>query len=793
MTEHIIQTKQDFLDLKAFVTECGYKTVLSPDELKKDISDFNNLESVKVQFDSGEAFFVDARVSHSKDVLAWLKTLLSDNNEDLIYGKNKLERVVAIEAGDNFTEIFTEDKDGSLKIETINNEYWLLSAFKHDTSWFKLDGALFYNYMKKYSTRDEWLEERKKYKRYQPFSIWSDNEAAMVLQGFSYYKGMKPEDVSILAFDIEATTLEHTSQSKTLLISNTFRKCGKIVKKLFAYDEFKDEGEMLNAWCNWVREVNPSLIAGHNVFGYDLPYLHFCAKRNGVELNLGRDGSAIKFNEYDSQYRKDGSQSYSYRKAFIYGREIVDTMFLAIKYDAAARKYESYGLKNIIKEEGLEKTNRTFYDSSLIRKNYKDPVEWEKIKLYCIDDSDDALSLYDLMIPAYFYLANSIPKPFQDIICSATGSWINYLMLRSYLQHGHSIPRESAAENYEGAISFGSPGLYHNIFKVDVSSLYPSIILQYEVYDKIKDPKRHFLNLIEHFTKERLKNKKIANEEKSKYHKDLSEAQKIVINSGYGFMGASGLNFNSPQNASFITRKGREILQTSVDWAVENMFTVVNGDTDSISISYNNEELSEDDRKNILECINSLFPEKIRFADDGYFKHGCILKAKNYALEDYNGKIKIKGSALKASSKEKALKKFVNDVIVLLLHSESEKVLSLYNNIVKEIFTLTKIDDWTSKKTVTAKVLAGERTTEEKILTAISGTEYKEGDKVWVYFKEDQSLGLRETWKRDHDKITLVKKLFKTIEIFDAVLNVEQFPNYSLKKNKKLLDDLLKV
>ena len=33
-------------------------------------------------------------------------------------------------------------------------------------------------------------------------------------------------------------------------------------------------------------------------------------------------------------------------------------------------------------------------------------------------------------------------------------------------------------------------------------------------------------------------------------------------NSGYGFTGGQGLNFNSPESASFITKKGRELLNT---------------------------------------------------------------------------------------------------------------------------------------------------------------------------------------------------------------------------------------
>ena len=178
---------------------------------------------------------------------------------------------------------------------------------------------------------------------------------------------------------------------------------------------------MIDAWCNWVREMNPSIIAGHNIYTYDFPYLNFVAKSNGTTLALGRDGSDIYIASKPSQFRIDGSRSQEYHKVRVYAREILDTMFLSVKFDIASKKYESYGLKSIIKAEGLEKTGRVMYDAGQIRFKYKDPTEWEKIKAYCEHDADDALSLYDLMSASVFYSTQCVPKSFQSMIESATG------------------------------------------------------------------------------------------------------------------------------------------------------------------------------------------------------------------------------------------------------------------------------------------------------------------------------------------------------------------------------------
>ena len=70
---------------------------------------------------------------------------------------------------------------------------------------------------------------------------------------------MKHTEPSILSFDIESTGLFHNQDSKVLLISNTFRKNGQVTRKLFAYDEYDSQGEMLVAWCDWIWQVNSSI------------------------------------------------------------------------------------------------------------------------------------------------------------------------------------------------------------------------------------------------------------------------------------------------------------------------------------------------------------------------------------------------------------------------------------------------------------------------------------------------------------------------------------------------------
>jgi DNA polymerase elongation subunit (family B) len=222
-------------------------------------------------------------------------------------------------------------------------------------------------------------------------------------------------------------------------------------------------------------------------------------------------------------------------------------------------------------------------------------------------------------------------------------------------------------------------------------------------------------------------------------------------------------------------------------------FTLVNMDTDSISISKADKTyISKEERDQLLEEINSILPQMIRMDDDGFFDTVIVLKAKNYILYDGN-KIKIKGSALKASGKGDAEKGLIKEFIdtIIHVHDEAEryhKLLSIYARYVQEaifIDTQEEMSRWTARKTISEKIMTSERENEAKVRRAIEGTDYVEGDRVRVFFMPDDSLCLIENFNGEYDRRKLLDKIYKTVLIFNTILPVkEMFPNYSLKRNR---------
>lgn len=486
--------------------------------------------------------------------------------DPLLFGKNQVERIVGLEITDDLVEAFILDDKGNVSSQFFPHRYWLLANRRLGRSFQELQGNLHYKYGIQFSNQVDWYKAKKQLYHEDILVVHNVQEACMIKDGYTYYKGLKPKEVPVLSFDIETTGLNHDATSKVLLIANTFRKNNSTIRKMFCYNDFPSQKEMIDSWCDWVREIDPSIITGHNIISYDLPYLNYIATKEDTSLFLGRDESTIMISNYPAKFRVDGSRDMEYHRIKCYGRELIDTMFLAIKYDVATKKYENYRLKNIIAQEGLEVANRQFYDADQIRYKYHIPEEWEKIKRYAEMDGDDALALFDLMSPSFFYMCQNVPRSFQHVNESATGALINGMLMRGYLQDKHCLPKADNVEHFQGGISFGLPGIYRNCFKLDIKSAYPSSVLIYKLYDKIKDPKAYMLKLCEHFTYQRFEYKKQYQKTGDEYYKALDAAAKIFINSIFGFCGAPGLCFNSPKIAAKIAESTREFLEKGMIW-----------------------------------------------------------------------------------------------------------------------------------------------------------------------------------------------------------------------------------
>jgi hypothetical protein len=219
------------------------------------------------------------------------------------------------------------------------------------------------------------------------------------------------------------------------------------------------------------------------------------------------------------------------------------------------------------------------------------------------------------------------------------------------------------------------------------------------------------------------------------------------------------------------------------------------GPVDTDSISFCKPDMSEFTQEEInilLKEINDLSPEYMDWENDGLYSGVIVAKAKNYILFDGKKKI-VKGSSFKSATKSIALKAFINEIIELMLHDQTNYI-EVYNRYVKMIYQIKTQEDmklWATKKTLTDRVLESERLNESKVRDALQDSEYSEGDKFYMFYKSDDSLSLVENFNGEYNTKRLVKALYDTTKTFATIIDHSMFINYSLKRHQKELDILL--
>jgi DNA polymerase elongation subunit (family B) len=232
-------------------------------------------------------------------------------------------------------------------------------------------------------------------------------------------------------------------------------------------------------------------------------------------------------------------------------------------------------------------------------------------------------------------------------------------------------------------------------------------------------------------------------------------------------------------------------------------FIICNGDTDSIMICKQDmSSWSKEEQESLLEEINSLLPKEIRFANDGVFTKAVILKAKNYIMIDEKGKRKMKGSSLKSSTLEPALKDMLGEFIEAILADRLQDLMPIYERYINLALGITDISKWCTKKSLSPTTYNSERKNETDIIDAIKGSEYKSGDRVYLYAKSKvieldefyktgpkkgqrktkkvKVYGLQENFNGDYDKQCYVDKVLATTKRFSTVIDTSIFRKYTV-------------
>jgi DNA polymerase I len=673
-----------------------------------------------------------------------------------LFGKDPTPYIVAVEPIDARIRLFI--REGG-QIRTVEEPFrpWLLSDMRMEMDgvhWQELKGELEGRRMLKHLAvcdGREAFEDLRRALRDAHREIIAYGSLArqyLMQSGKTLFKGMTFADLHRVQLDIETTALTPDQQGAQVLMIALSDTRG--------YEALLDgdEKQILEQLIERIQALDPDVIEGHNLFGFDVPYLAARAKAVGVPLRLGRDGSELRLGS--PRQCIIGANSRTFTPAFVHGRHLIDTYLSVQRFDIGRGDLESYGLKEATQQLGIAAPDRIYLEREQIPDLWRtDP---ETVRRYCLQDVHETRRLADLTLPTEFYQCQMLPDTLQNLATIGTGEKANLLFLRAYLAEGHAVPAPQEAREYPGGYTeVRQVGLIPRIVKADVESLYPSVMLRYGIKPRA-DHLNVFLPTLERLRRLRLDAKARAKQTQgaeSAYWDGLQNSFKILVNSYYGYLG-SPFHFNDYNAAEQVTLTGQELVKQIAAEIERQGGMVVEIDTDGVYFQPPPEVQTEADEIAFVERVGAVLPEGIRLAYDGRYKAMLSLKTKNYVLQGYDGKLTFKGASLRSRADEKFGREFLNSAIQWLLNGEPERVVAEYQRLARAILNgEVDIEQLCRRERVTAK---SKQHTHPLYPLA---RRFQIGDYIMVYRKRDGSLGLLEEYAGDEDREHYVEKLYK--------------------------------
>ena len=439
------------------------------------------------------------------------------------------------------------------------------------------------------------------------------------------------------AEEILTITLQNYATKQIICFAN--RREYENTRKDVAYVRCSDEIDLVNRFLGFWQQNTPDAITGWNCELYDIPYI-----AGRIERIVG-EKEARRLSPWGNIRRKElviqGREQISYEIA---GVSVIDYLDLYKKFTYTNQ--ESYRLDHIaFVELGQKKLDHSEFDTfrEFYTKDWQKFVDYNIKDVELVDQLEDKMKLIELCLT----MAYDAKVNYNDVFFQVR-TWdaiiYNYLKKRNIV-----IPpkdKSSKDEKYAGAyVKEPIPGIYDWVVSFDLNSLYPHLIMQYNIspetlleekhpqatVDRIlkeeinfelykdyavcangamyrKDVKGFLPELMEKMYGDRVIFKKKMIEAKKEYQKtptkelekeiarcnNIQMAKKISLNSAYGAIGNQYFRYYKLANAEAITLSG----QVSIRWIeskvnkylnkvlkTEDIDYVIASDTDSIYLN----------------------------------------------------------------------------------------------------------------------------------------------------------------------------------------------------------------
>src|SRR2546423_7816486 len=745
-------------------------------------------------------------------------------DNELLFGADKTSHIVAIELGETGTvRVYRREKKGNttVDVEPFHPFVWTdgdITDLGLENAQ-KLAGDLKYNWLVVADSWQELIAFRNGLKKAGRnfFGLSVPVQHYLSATGRTLFKQLPFEELKRMQLEVLSPTGENDlAEASQNPIASIALSDNSGWEQLIVVDPVKreeSEHDALKQLTAIIKERDPDVIEGHNLFRFDLPYLVARARKVKVKLDWGRSGGFLRSRPSRLQIAE---KTIDYPKFQIDGRHFVDTFLLAQFYDVGMRTLTGFERVYVAQHFGFcDSAELSALTGKELQRAYINNDDRFRRRALCAVRETRAVA--ELLSPSYFIQAQIFPYNYQDAIVRGNATRINALFLREYLRQRHSIPEMPMVRGFEGgytAIFF--TGVARNVWHCDVASLYPSIMLQFDCFPFTDQLQifRHLLTDLRSFRLEAKGQMQLADKEgnRPRWHHlhALQNTFKILINSFYGYLGFAQGHFADFDAAARVTQIGRDLLQQMIAWLQQHGAQVIEVDTDGIYFIPPDAEIVgrpsrspvQDGGQNVRPTIEELrqglsreLPPGIEVEFDEQFDAMFSYKAKNYALLTRSGDVIIKGGALKSRGLEKFQRMFLEEMIKRIMEGKGEEIGHLRHQFEKRIRNrempiemLMKTDTLQdSLEKYRAKIAGSARNRAAAYELALaSGRNYKPGDQISYYiratpkkvaaYEAAKPASEFDPQKRDENIDDYIAKLDELVKKFRGLTDVASPP-----------------
>ena len=358
-------------------------------------------------------------------------------------------------------------------------------------------------------------------------------EQYMIESGKRLFKGYESyNELHRLTFDLETQGLNpqyHRIEQFGIHTNRGFDKILSVEGK--TKDELdRNEKRVIEEGLIIMSELKPDIIAGHNSENFDWDFImvrYEILGGNFESFTSQLFPKAIYKKEKESVLKLGGEIEY-YKPTIIWGFNVLDSLHAARRAQAIDSNMKSSNLKYVTKYLNLKKPNRVYVPGDKITTTWaiKDKEfafsdtdgDWYRVtdskplkdgyelvsgryivERYLLDDLWETDKVEDKLNESNFLVGKMLPTTFTRACTMGTAGIWKLIMLAWCYENDLAVPSNAPSRRFTGGLSrLLKTGYVDRVVKLDYNSLYPSIILTWNVSTDIDimDVMLSFLNYI---------------------------------------------------------------------------------------------------------------------------------------------------------------------------------------------------------------------------------------------------------------------------------------------------------